>query len=373
MTANSGWSRGARMTRLPDPDGSRGDPIADGRGSAPTPRSPFPPRSGPTPRSHCEPRPSAPQPFGPRLAWADLPAAVRGLVEQALGSPVVTAADQRGGFSPGVAARVTTETGGRAFLKACSTAVNPGSVQLFAQEARVLDMLPHQVDAPGLVGHLEQPVGDTQWGILLTEDIEGRQPRTPWKPAELAAALTAYQHLASISLPAGLNLPTLADALAWETTLMAKVDADPPAALDPWVGAHAHDLTALAARARAALAGGALVHLDARSDNLLITPSGSVRIVDWPWACIGAPWMDVLNLALNAKVYDHDADVQPLLEAIRESGANDDAVDSVLAALTGYFWYVATQPPPPGLPTLRSFQLAQAQALSRWLATRLER
>src|SRR5690625_2319981 len=78
--------------------------------------------------------------------------------------------------------------------------------------------------------------------------------------------------------------------------MMAKVDSDPPSALDPWVGAHAHDLTALAARARAALAGGALVHLDARSDNLLITPSGSVRIVDWPWACIGAPWMDVLNL-----------------------------------------------------------------------------
>jgi len=40
-----------------------------------------------------------------RPEWADLPAAIRAEVEDRLGSPVVSAVNQRGGFGPSLAAR----------------------------------------------------------------------------------------------------------------------------------------------------------------------------------------------------------------------------------------------------------------------------
>src|SRR5690606_8378163 len=86
-TANSASFPGAKMTRSPDRAVRPGD-----RGPADEP----PRRPGSPP----------PRPFGHRLPWADLPDPVRAQVEQVLGAPVVTAIDQRGGFSPGVAARV---------------------------------------------------------------------------------------------------------------------------------------------------------------------------------------------------------------------------------------------------------------------------
>jgi hypothetical protein len=48
-------------------------------------------------------------------------------------------------------------------------------------------------------------------------------------------------------------------------------------------------------------------------------------------------------------------------------GVDPRAVCTVLASLTGFFVYGATQKPPPGLPTLRKFQLAQGVASLAWL------
>jgi aminoglycoside phosphotransferase (APT) family kinase protein len=46
---------------------------------------------------------------------------------------------------------------------------------------------------------------------------------------------------------------------------------------------------------RLAAAGPALLHGDLRADNLLLTPSRVVA-VDWPRACAGAAWVDLLLL-----------------------------------------------------------------------------
>jgi hypothetical protein len=48
-------------------------------------------------------------------------------------------------------------------------------------------------------------------------------------------------------------------------------------------------------------------------------------------------------------------------------GAEFQAVCSVLASLAGFFIYGATLEPPPGLPTLRKFQLAQGIEALAWL------
>jgi hypothetical protein len=44
----------------------------------------------------------------------------------------------------------------------------------------------------------------------------------------------------------------------------------------------------------------------------------------------------------------------------------------VLAAIAGFFVSDSLEPAPPGLPTLRGFQLAQGRAALAWLRRRLE-
>lgn len=53
--------------------------------------------------------------------------------------------------------------------------------------------------------------------------------------------------------------------------------------------------------------------------------------------------------------------------------AEPQQVDSVLAALAGYFLDNARKPSPPGLPTLRAFQQAEGAACLGWLRERLAR
>jgi hypothetical protein len=44
------------------------------------------------------------------------------------------------------------------------------------------------------------------------------------------------------------------------------------------------------------------------------------------------------------------------------------SVAAILCALAGYFTCQALRPPPPGLPTVRTFQAAQGEVARRWLA-----
>jgi hypothetical protein len=71
------------------------------------------------------------------------------------------------------------------------------------------------------------------------------------------------------------------------------------------------------------------------ADNVLLTDD-RVVIVDWPYACRGAAFVDVVILAA--------------------------------CALAGYFTQRSLEPPPPGIPTVRAFQAAQGEITRRWLA-----
>ncbi|MGB3439312.1 MAG: hypothetical protein WBA97_11230 [Actinophytocola sp.] len=51
----------------------------------------------------------------------------------------------------------------------------------------------------------------------------------------------------------------------------------------------------------------------------------------------------------------------------RASPADHDDLVSVLAGFGGFFSDAARQPAPPGLPSLREFQQAQANVLVSWL------
>ncbi|WP_420813584.1 hypothetical protein [Planosporangium thailandense] len=90
-------------------------------------------------------------------------------------------------------------------------------------------------------------------------------------------------------------------------------------------------------------------------------------MVDWPWACRGPAWLDTLLLLINVRLFgDHDA-----TSLLRRCAAAADTdlgdLHAVLAGLAGFFADAARRPAPAGLPTLRAFQQAQADAAVSWL------
>ncbi|MFK4068886.1 phosphotransferase family protein [Streptomyces sp. NPDC029674] len=315
--------------------------------------------------------PTAPPATGVRAPWRQLPAHVRGELEAALGAPVAEAVTQHGGFSPGVAARVLLGDGRRAFVKAVSADVNPGSPRLHRAEARNAAALPDSVPAPRLLASYD----DGTWVALAFEDIDGRQPEVPWQAAELGRVLDAVDALSRALTPAPLTAPTAVEALAgifrgWERLIEQGAEDDDR--LDPWVRRNLPALAELAAPWADFVGGDTLVHGDLRADNILFTADGDrVVFVDWPHAVRAAPWLDLL-LMLPCVRAQGGPDPEDVFTAQRVGRTADPrGVTATLAGVAGFFVRGSLQPAPPGLPTLRAFQAAQGAAAVEWLRKRL--
>ncbi|HUZ26475.1 MAG TPA: aminoglycoside phosphotransferase family protein [Streptosporangiaceae bacterium] len=310
-------------------------------------------------------------PGGTRLPWAQVPAGLRLAAEQQLGGAVVEAITQPGGFSPGAAARLRLDTGRRAFAKAVGPELNPDSPGIYRMEARIAAALPAHVPAPRLLGTIE----DDGWVLLLFEDIDGAMPAQPWRPPELARVLAALTDLATSLTPAPFDAPALADANArafagWRGLLaQAGRGTDGLTGLDRWARDHLAELAELEAGWPAAGAGAGLVHTDLRADNILLT-ADRVVFVDWPWACIGAPWVDLLCMAPSIAMQGGPPAEEVFTGHPVARDADPAAVTAVLAALAGYFVRASRQPDPPGIPTVRAFQAAQGAVTLDWLRLR---
>jgi thiamine kinase-like enzyme len=114
--------------------------------------------------------------------------------------------------------------------------------------------------------------------------------------------------------------------------------------------------------------GDALVHCDIRADNLLIA-GDSVYVLDWPWARIGAAWIDLVAMAPSVTM---QGGLQPeeFLSRLDLASVTPEAIDAVVASLAGYFVVRALEPAPQGIPTVRAFQAAQGRVALAWLRAR---
>jgi aminoglycoside phosphotransferase (APT) family kinase protein len=306
-----------------------------------------------------------------RVPWEELPARIRAEVERRLGSPVVAARTQTGGFSPGVAARLTQADGGRVFVKAVSPERNAVTPSVYRREARIVAAIPPTATVPRLLWMLDDdPDG---WVVLAFEDVEGRQPTLPWRTDELDQVLEAMAALAADLTPSPLRPPLVADAaeafggvddLSW-----ASLVAVPNPALDPWSARHLERLAALEASAGEAARGDTLQHFDIRADNLLLSADG-VRIVDWPHAHIGQPWIDLVWFAPSVTMQGGSLPGDLVRRYPPARDADPGALDAVVAAVAAYFTSASLLPPLPGLPTLRAFQASQAEVARAWVAAR---
>jgi aminoglycoside phosphotransferase (APT) family kinase protein len=303
------------------------------------------------------------------VAWEDVPAPVRSAIEEACGSPVVTARTQPGGFSPGVAARVVCADQARYFIKTASGDVNPDTPRFHRREGEILAALDPVIVARHLpIPRLHAVVERDPWTALILEDVAGRHPAEPWQPGELARVVAAVDQLAEVLTPSPIAAPSVGDKFAsdftgWRTLARSSGSDD----LDPWSRAHLSDLAALEATWAAHAAGDTLLHGDVRADNLLLTPD-RVMVVDWPHACLGASVVDLVFFAPSVTMQD-GPELDGLL-ALSSVGRDVDpqSLAAVVCAVAGYFTYRSRQPAPPGLPTVRAFQAAQGVIARRWLA-----
>jgi aminoglycoside phosphotransferase (APT) family kinase protein len=324
---------------------------------------------------------SAPPAEGARVAWHDVPEPTRTAIEEACGAAVIEARTQPGGFSPGVAARVRCADGGRWFVKAASAELNPDAPGFHRQEARVLADLDALILTRRLpVPRLRGTVADGPWFALVIEDVDGRQPVLPWRDPELDLVLAALDRLAETLTPAPAMVmsavPGIAEFLAADFSgwrALAKTPGDDR--LDPWSRARLDELAALEATWAAHAAGGTLLHCDIRADNLLLTSEGApgdrVMVVDWPHACRGAAFVDLVCFAPSVAMQGGPGPAELLARSRVGRSVRHESLAAVVCALAGYFTERSLQPPPPGLPTVRQFQAAQGEVTRRWLATLL--
>ncbi len=304
---------------------------------------------------------------GSRLPWSAIPEELRDAVGRQLGGRVAAAVTQPGGFSPGVAARLRLDNGRRAFVKAVGD-INPKSPEIHRAEARIAAALPAGTPAPRLLGCIDAD----GWVILILEDIDGHTPAMPWQAAELDRVLAAIAGLAAALTPAPIDAPQVATrftALGRGWRELAQSGPAGAAWLDAWAARHLDELIALESEWDAAASGTTLAHADIRADNILLTPD-RVVFVDWPWACLAAPWFDLVAMLPSVAMQGGPQPEEILAAHPVVRGVDPAAVTAVAAALTGMFLWLARQPEEPGLPTLRAFQRGQGEVALAWLRRR---
>lgn len=296
---------------------------------------------------------------GERLPWERVPPDIRATVEQRLESRVARAVTRPGGFSPGLAATLELEDGRRFFAKAVGPEPNPDSAELHRREANIAEALPPETPAPRFLFSVESEAG---WVALVYQQVEGEEPELPWRPAELERVLDALTALAESLTPAPIAAPPVEE--HFDELFHGWRELERPA--DDWAGAHLDQLRALEAQWAEAADGETLLHCDVRADNILLTPE-RVVFVDWPHACVGAAWIDLLAFLPSVAMQGgpHPWELWESHPVAR--GVPPERLQPVLAAVAGFFANRSTQPAPPGLPTLRGFQRGQGLEALAWL------
>ena len=312
-----------------------------------------------------------------RPRFESLPDEVRAACGAAVGGEVVGAAPPVGsGFTGAYAGLLALADGRRVFVKAAGPQM-PHVLAGLSAEERILPLLTSLRCASRLAGAAEVATGAGLWRVLVVDVIDGRRPGSPWSQADADAATAACLEIAALPPvdAARVTSTRLAPALGGDQEALkaldelADGDLEWPRELPPPRPRRLAEVVSLARRAEHALEGDALVHGDVRPDNLLVEPSGTVRVVDWNHATLGAPWVDLVGLwPLMAH---HGVDVRRLQRVPVLEDVPDDDVDAFLAVLVGFMLCDVDAPPPPGCtPALRRHQLLMAGTSLALLASR---
>jgi hypothetical protein len=316
---------------------------------------------------------------GVRLPFDKLPVAVRDWIAHALGGEITGADDKVGGFSPGVAAVVTTERGARGFVKAVGSSINAESVVFHRAENAVMARLPRVDTILRPVASESLQVDGDEWEVMILPVIDGETPRHPWSEHNATTVLDALVDLGNQLTPSPWPRDESRERkLAAFFTGWTRIrdDTTLPWASHPWVAAQLSELVVIEQVVQERLRGDTLSHCDLRADNVLLA-GDAVWFIDWAHARNAARWLDPALLlgdviASGAGTDDGgEIDIERLLLTHKAfAGVDEWTVWATLVTLAATLHWFSRQPPPPGLPTIREFQHAQAEALLRHVVRR---
>ncbi|MDN4472111.1 phosphotransferase family protein [Demequina zhanjiangensis] len=321
------------------------------------------------------PSSSVPEPRNPaRLRWEGLPEAVQQRIGDLAGAPVRFADTSTTGFSPGFAGVLRLDDGRHVFAKAMNETDHPHSIWLNRREAKVARALPESTPMAPLLWEDDLD----GWHLLGFEAMLGR-PLDPRSARDREEAAGLYSKVAAIDgsrvTVAGERLEPFSEALSdlfdrWARLFDSK-DCDSRLTHvgehSGWVARHADELCSWEAAAPALSQGAALVHADLRMDNMVRRADGAVVAVDWPWACVGAPWLDALSASCGLSMQTGIPARQLFHANPVANKATRDAEVALVTTITGYFTQAGTEPDVPSLPGLREFQRGQAKPALAWL------
>ncbi len=219
----------------------------------------------------------------------------------------------------------------------------------------------HNVYASVAAPFLPQLQGwhDAAETLLAIEDLSEAHWPPPWPRHGVVAVLTALDQVHATEPPPGLGrLEELRELDGWP-----RIAADPAPFLSlglcsaDWLGAALPDLAA--ASAACELDGDAFLHLDVRSDNLCLH-DGRAVLVDWNWASIGNPLIDVVAWLPSLRL---EGGPEPW-EIVSDSRG-------FAALMAGFFLSLAGLPAPATAPKVRDIQQRQGVVALSWAAREL--
>jgi Phosphotransferase enzyme family len=196
--------------------------------------------------------------------------------------------------------------------------------------------------------------------LLAIEDLSSARWPPPWRSGDVETVLATLELVAATPPAAG--LPKLDDLREWLNG-WELVAADPEPFLSTglasreWLDGALPRLREAAAECE--LSGDALLHLDVRSDNLCLR-GGAAVLVDWNLARVGNPLVDIVTWLPSLRL---EGGPEPW-ELVPDSRG-------IAALIVGFFAGRAGLPPPPTAPTVREFQLRQAEVALPWAAREL--
>ncbi|WP_100445840.1 phosphotransferase family protein [Glycomyces xiaoerkulensis] len=304
-----------------------------------------------------------------RLEHSALPAPVRERIAKELGAEPVEVRPAGGGFTGGFAALVRSGSGAELFVKAAGPDM-PFVVGAYRLEAEVNPALPEGVPVPRLRFAAEVE----GWTVLGFEAVRGRAPRLPVATRDLDLMLRAWaeasERLAPVPqslLDLGFGPGPMGEALhRFAGVASGEVE---PFPVPPALEGRIDELAELESRLEEVLRADEVIHFDLRTDNMIV---GADRawICDWNGIGVHAAWFDTANFLVVPYGDGHDAD-RLLRYHPTAVGVADEQIDTVLAAVTGYYLAQGRLDPIEGAsPYLREHQWWCGLAAADWLAGR---
>jgi len=303
-----------------------------------------------------------------RALWTELPAVTREMVEHLVGGSVIAAENCEGGYSPGLASKLTLAGCSRVFVKAIDCAEWPDQSAMYRDEAAVAAALPAGLPTPRFLGSAD----DGQWFALAFECAAGTEPTQPWQRPQLDRVLTTVDWFAVAVTPSPISVPSTQPRIGgWAEMTADSVARASLADHSQWAVNHLDDLARLEQDGLARARGSTLVHFDLLPHNILMTDT-EVLFVDWAHARLGAPFIDLLMVLASAAADGIDPEpILPGCDALASAG--QVSVNAVLTALTGSWLAGGIALMQPRLEPIGLAKLHLGLGALSWLRRRLER